>query len=114
MPSRLQQEIKQTRPFRSAGQEASIGLLRTADELRRYFSTILEPSGITTQQYNVLRILRGAGPEGLPTLEIAARMIELSMDCMLSGDCSISVSKTRTHTPVSIGTESCPPIGVEL
>ena len=76
MPSRLQQEIKQTRPFRSAGQEASIGLLRTADELRRYFSTILEPSGITTQQYNVLRILRGAGPEGLPTLEIAARMIE--------------------------------------
>ena len=76
MPSRLQQELKQNRPFRSAGQEASISLLRTADELRRHFLARLEPSGITTQQYNVLRILRGAGPEGLPTLEIAERMSE--------------------------------------
>jgi DNA-binding MarR family transcriptional regulator len=36
----------------------------------------IEPAGVTLQQYNVLRILRGAGPEGLPTLEIAERMIE--------------------------------------
>ena len=37
---------------------------------------VLEPWGVTDQQYNVLRILRGAGAEGLPTLEIADRMIE--------------------------------------
>jgi len=36
----------------------------------------IEAAGITGQQYNVLRILRGAGPKGLPTLDIAQRMIE--------------------------------------
>ncbi len=53
-----------------------LGLLRAADLARRVVSGVLEPAGITAQQYNVLRILRGAGPDGLPTLEIANRMIE--------------------------------------
>ncbi|HMA16962.1 MAG TPA: MarR family transcriptional regulator [Thermoanaerobaculia bacterium] len=44
--------------------------------LRRVLSECTEAGGITLQQYNVLRILRGAGEEGLPTLEIAGRMIE--------------------------------------
>ena len=74
--SRIQQEIKQTRPFRSTAQEAGIALLRTTDLVRRRMAAVLEAEGITVQQYNVLRILRGAGPEGLPTLEIAERMIE--------------------------------------
>lgn len=74
--SRIQQEIKQTRPFRSTAQEAGIALLRTTDLVRRRMSAVLEAEGVTVQQYNVLRILRGAGPEGLPTLEIAERMIE--------------------------------------
>jgi DNA-binding MarR family transcriptional regulator len=72
----LQAEIKQTRPFRSSGQEAAVALLRTADVLRREFATVLAPTEVTVQQYNVLRILRGAGAAGLPTLEIAERMIE--------------------------------------
>ena len=72
----VQREIKQRKPFRSASQEAFIALLRTADLLRRRVSTDIEAEGITLQQYNVLRILRGAGPEGLPTLEIPERMIE--------------------------------------
>jgi DNA-binding MarR family transcriptional regulator len=76
--SRLQREIKQTKPFRSAAQEATLGLMRTADMVRRRGALLVEPEGITGQQYNVLRILRGAGPEGLPTLEIATRMIELA------------------------------------
>ena len=76
MPSRIQQEIKQTRPFDSKAQEATIGLMRTADLVRRSVGEIVEPYGITPQQYNVLRILRGAGADGLPTLEIAERMIE--------------------------------------
>ena len=73
---RLQREIQQSRPFRSDGHEAVIALLRTADLVRRHFSPVLEPRGITGQQYNVLRILRGAGPDGLPTLAIADRMVE--------------------------------------
>ena len=76
MPSALQREIRQTRPFRSKRQEAALGLLRAADLVRRVIGGVLEPHGVTTQQYNVLRILRGAGPEGLPTLEIANRMVE--------------------------------------
>jgi DNA-binding MarR family transcriptional regulator len=72
----LRDEIRQTRPFHSAGQEAALGVLRTADVLKRRFAAVLAPAGITTQQYNVLRILRGAGAAGLPTLEIAERMIE--------------------------------------
>jgi len=74
--SALQREIRQTRPFRSTRQEALLGLLKTSDVLRRFLATLAEPHGITLQQYNVLRILRGAGPEGLPTLEIAERLIE--------------------------------------
>ena len=64
------------RPARSPAHEAGIGLLRTAHLLRRELSAVVEPHGITLQQYNVLRILRGAGEGGLPTLEVAARMIE--------------------------------------
>ena len=76
MPSALQREIRQRRPFQSAGHEAVLGLLRTADLVRRLGTALVEPYGITLQQFNVLRILRGAGGDGLPTLEVASRMIE--------------------------------------
>ena len=69
-------EIKQQKPFPSKGQEAAVTLMRTADVVRRLVGSAVEPHGITVQQYNVLRILRGAGCDGLPTLEIAQRMIE--------------------------------------
>lgn len=76
LSSQLLSEIKQRRPFASPAEEAAVGLLRTSDELRRRISEVIEGEGITHQQYNVLRILRGSHPEPLPTLEIAARMIE--------------------------------------
>lgn len=76
MTTGLQRELKQNRPFVTISQEAAVALLRTADLVRRSMATIVEPHGITPQQYNVLRILRGAEPEGLPTLEIAERMVE--------------------------------------
>lgn len=69
-------EIKQSRPFRSSSHEAYVTLLRTADDSKRFVSEVLEPEGVTLQQYNVLRILRGAGEDGLPTLSVAERMIE--------------------------------------
>lgn len=72
----VQDEIRQTRPFHSKSQEAFLALLRTADMARHRFTTLFETEGITFQQYNVLRILRGAGGKGLPTLEIGERMIE--------------------------------------
>lgn len=72
----LLDDIKQTRPFESPRQHAVVGLMRTADVLRRRFADVCESHGVTLQQYNVLRILRGARPEALPTMEIAERMIE--------------------------------------
>ena len=53
-----------------------VALMRTADLVRRHASALLEPHGLTLQQYNVLRILRGAGKDGLPTLTVAERLIE--------------------------------------
>lgn len=53
-----------------------LSILEAADRARRQFHQILEPWGLTLQQYNVLRILRGAGEDGLATLEVGERMIE--------------------------------------
>lgn len=72
----IQQEIQQTRPFHSRSQEAVIALLRTASIVSRRFSRIVEPHGLSLAQFNVLRILRGAGDEGLPTLAIRDRMVD--------------------------------------
>ncbi|HSP16370.1 MAG TPA: MarR family transcriptional regulator [Thermoanaerobaculia bacterium] len=73
--TKLADEIKQSRGFQSKASEATIALLRTAHLVRRKAETIAEREGLTLQQYNVLRILRGArGP--LPTMEISARLIE--------------------------------------
>src|ERR1051325_6433181 len=57
-------------------QTAYSTLLSTADRVKTFFETVCAPFNITGQQYNVLRILRGAEPDGLPTLTIAERMIE--------------------------------------
>src|SRR3954471_18644275 len=74
--STLQDEIKQTRPFRSSAEEVVVSVLRTAAVMQRHLAQVVESHGITIQQYNVLRILRGAGDAGLPTLAIRDRMIE--------------------------------------
>ena len=55
---------------------AIVSLWGSADRVRAFLASVLEPHGVTVQQYNVLRILRGADPEGLPTLAVAERLIE--------------------------------------
>lgn len=74
--SPLQRAIRQRRPFQSLGHEAIVEMLRTTDVVRRLYEDLFEAHGITLQQYNVLRILRGAGAEGLPTLSIRERMLQ--------------------------------------
>jgi DNA-binding MarR family transcriptional regulator len=75
MVTRLQDEIKQTKPFERASDEALLSILRTASVLEHGSNEILKPHGITLTQYNVLRILRGAGARGLCGREIAERLI---------------------------------------
>lgn len=73
--SSLQTEIGKKHPFESLEQEAFLNLLRTTDQLNCEFSRLFTSQGLSGPQYNVLRILRGSGEEGLPCLEIAGQMI---------------------------------------
>jgi len=76
----LRAELKQKQPFTSREQEAYLSLLRTADALQSSMETRLKEFGLTGTQYNALRILRGAGPDGLPCSEIGERMITRDPD----------------------------------
>jgi DNA-binding MarR family transcriptional regulator len=69
----LAEEIK-SRPL-PPEQAAFLNVLRTEDLLTAELRALLKQHGITAQQYNVLRILRGAGADGLPILEIGGRMV---------------------------------------
>jgi DNA-binding MarR family transcriptional regulator len=71
----LKQEIAQERPFSSTEEEAFLNLLRTSDCLHRAFQRRSRRWGVTSTQYNVLRILRGAHPQGLTCSAIGDRMI---------------------------------------
>ncbi|HKF48401.1 MAG TPA: MarR family transcriptional regulator [Terracidiphilus sp.] len=79
MPN-LKSEIAQQRPFSSPAEEALLNLLRTTDCLQRAMQRATRRWGITATQYNVLRILRGAQPEGLACSAIGARMITAEPD----------------------------------
>ncbi|HEY3322490.1 MAG TPA: MarR family transcriptional regulator [Planctomycetota bacterium] len=70
----LQTEIKQTQPFESPEEEVLLNLFRTSDRLQIEVERLLRSFGLTFSQYNVLRILRGAG-KPLPCLEIVGRLI---------------------------------------
>src|SRR5580700_6278414 len=72
--------LKQNKPFVSVQQEAFLSILRTASELSNSADKSLRAFHITQQQYNVLRILRGAGAEGLCRNEISARMVASTPD----------------------------------
>ncbi len=76
----LQREIAQQRPFSSLAEEALLNLMRTADCATRSMQRATRKWGITSTQYNVLRILRGAQPEGLTCSAIGDRMITADPD----------------------------------
>ena len=76
----LKHEIQQKIPFSSLEEEALLNLVRTSDFIERAFQQKIRPSGITSTQYNVLRILRGAHPEGLQCSAIGARMLTAEPD----------------------------------
>jgi DNA-binding MarR family transcriptional regulator len=75
MSSRLQAELKQRKPFSSPEQEASLSIARTAALLDHATAAALKPHGLTPTQYNALRILRGAGADGLCRNEVRDRLV---------------------------------------
>ena len=80
MSRTLRDEIQQRRPFRSREQEAHLNIVRTAALLSDGFEQVLKPYGISLAQYNVLRILGGAEPEGLCRNELRDRMLSRMPD----------------------------------
>ena len=72
----LQRELKKKRPFESLEQEAMLNLLRTNDQFQNQFGRLFREYGLTSSQYNVLRILRGEA-KPMPCLEVADRMIQV-------------------------------------
>ena len=76
----LKAEIEQQRPFSSVEEEALLNLMRTADCAQRRLQREIRGWGVTSTQYNALRILRGAQPEGLTCSAIGSRMIAAEPD----------------------------------
>jgi DNA-binding MarR family transcriptional regulator len=80
VPGKLQAEIHQTRPFESLEEEAVLNIARTAEVLSQHSAEFLRDFQLSQTQYNVLRILRGAGPSGTTCSQIADRMITRDPD----------------------------------
>ena len=74
--SLLQLELKKKKPFHSSEQEVSLNILRTSDQLQNRLGRFFREHGLTSSQYNLLRIIRGEG-KPMPSLEIAERMIQV-------------------------------------
>lgn len=75
MTSALRDEIRQRRPFGTLEEEAHLAIERTAAVLGHAFADAIRAHGITPTQYNVLRILRGAGGRGLCRNEVRDRLV---------------------------------------
>lgn len=80
MAGKILKELQQTKPFRHIEEEVFLNLQRSADAMMQEISDILKPFGLSPTQYNVMRILRGAGDAGITCKEIGARMITRDPD----------------------------------
>lgn len=76
----LKDEIRQTKPFASLEEEVYLNIQRTAEALSWAVAEVLKNSDLTPVQYNVLRILRGAGTKGLMCNEIGERLVTKDSD----------------------------------
>jgi DNA-binding MarR family transcriptional regulator len=80
VPGKLQKEIRQSKAIRLLEEEASLNIVRTADVLMAKVMDVLKPYGLSATQYNVLRILRGAGAAGATCKDMASRMLTRDPD----------------------------------
>jgi DNA-binding MarR family transcriptional regulator len=75
MAGKIAREILQNKPFRCLEEEAFLNLAKTHEHLMQGFVELFRKHELTPTQYNILRILRGAGEEGLNCSEAARRTI---------------------------------------
>lgn len=80
MTRRLLEELKQARPFPTLEEEVYLEIQRTSQAMARWIAEVLKPAGLSESQFNVLRILRGSQPDGLPSSRIGDRMVKHDPD----------------------------------
>lgn len=80
MSGKLAMEIRQTKPFHSREEEAFLNLGRTYESLGQQVAELLKQYQLTPTQYNMLRILRGAGADGVTCSQATERMLTLDPD----------------------------------
>lgn len=117
MAGKLQAEIRQRKPFVSLEEETYLNLVRTADALTRELELVLQPHGITTTQYNVLRILRGAGADGATCSAISDRLLAFDPDVTRLLDRMEKaglVQRARSVTDRRVVLTTITPTGLEL
>lgn len=76
---RIEDEIQQTKPFRSDYQKAAVNMLYTQGWIMEHMRKLFQPFDITVKQYNILRILKGAG-KPISTSVIRERLIDKMSD----------------------------------
>jgi MarR family transcriptional regulator, organic hydroperoxide resistance regulator len=114
---KIYEEIKQNKAEHRSGQEAVITIFRTADILHHAVERSLSAFGVSNEQFNALRILRGAGKQGLPTLEISSRMLSRSPNITRLLDKLIAkklVRRNRTKEDRRVVIVCITPQGLEL
>jgi DNA-binding MarR family transcriptional regulator len=80
MPSKLAAAIKQSKPFSSLEEEVALTLFKLVNDLGYDLQELLKTAELSAAQYNILRILRGAGPDGLACNGIGERLLVKSPD----------------------------------
>jgi DNA-binding MarR family transcriptional regulator len=106
-PPTLTDEIEQSRPFASPEVEAYLNLVRTHAVLSDQFNRLFRTAGLSQPKYNALRILVGAGKEGLPSQTIGRRMVVRDPDCTrlvdrLESDGLVSRAKSTEDRRVTL------------
>ena len=101
-------ERLQQRRFRTLADEAVVSLLVAADQFERAAAPVWERHGITADQYNVLRILRGVYPAGHPRNEVARRMIHRAPDVTRMLDRLVRQGLVRRERNPAIGASRSP------
>ncbi|MFM8471994.1 MAG: MarR family winged helix-turn-helix transcriptional regulator, partial [Candidatus Kapaibacterium sp.] len=91
----LEQRIRQGRPFRSEQERAAVNVLYSATWILEHMRAFLADFGVTHQQYNVLRILRGQHPQSISTCDIRERMIDRASDASRIVDRMIAKNLVR-------------------
>lgn len=117
MPGKISAEIRLSKSTIEPEVEAFLNIQRTAEIQLGQLTQLLRPLGLSPAQYNVLRILRGAGEQGLPCGEIATRMISRDPDITRLIDRMEQrgwVTRTRSAQDRRVVTVSAQPAAIEI